>query len=57
MRRGDRAGKGSFTALDKITLEVKKGEVLGVIGRNGSGKSTMLRVIAGIIGQIKARSR
>jgi ABC-2 type transport system ATP-binding protein/lipopolysaccharide transport system ATP-binding protein len=61
MRRGDSAGKGSFTALDNITLEVKKGEVLGVIGRNGSGKSTMLRVIAGIYradqGEVKVSGR
>jgi ABC-type polysaccharide/polyol phosphate transport system ATPase subunit len=61
MRRGDSAGKGSFTALNKINLEVKKGEVLGVIGRNGSGKSTMLRVIAGIYradqGEVKVSGR
>jgi ABC-type polysaccharide/polyol phosphate transport system ATPase subunit len=42
-------------------LEVKKGEVLGVIGRNGSGKSTMLRVMAGIYrpdeGIVKVRGR
>jgi len=42
------AGKGKFTALQGVDLEVNKGEVLGVIGRNGSGKSTMLRVMAGI---------
>ena len=42
------AGKGKFTALQNVDLEVKQGEVLGVIGRNGSGKSTMLRVMAGI---------
>jgi len=42
------AGKGKFTALQNVNLEVKQGEVLGVIGRNGSGKSTMLRVMAGI---------
>ena len=44
----DQGGKGKFTALREMDLEVKQGEVLGVIGRNGSGKSTMLRVMAGI---------
>ena len=41
-------GEPMFTALDDISLEVKEGEVLGLVGKNGAGKSTMLRVIAGI---------
>ena len=48
MRGKTVAGDGKFTALQGLELEVKRGEVLGVIGRNGSGKSTMLRVMAGI---------
>lgn len=39
---------GEIAALEDINLEVHKGEVLTVIGPNGSGKTTMLRIIAGI---------
>ncbi len=38
-----------FTALDHVSFTVKKGETLGLIGRNGAGKSTMLKVISGIL--------
>ena len=37
-----------FEALKGICLTIGKGEVVGIIGRNGSGKSTILKVIAGI---------
>ena len=43
-----RKEKTIFHALNNVNLSVKKGEVLGIIGKNGSGKSTMLRVISGI---------
>lgn len=38
-----------FTALNHVSFKVKKGETLGLIGRNGAGKSTMLKVISGIL--------
>jgi len=61
MKTRDRAGKGKFTALRDIDLDVAQGEVIGVIGRNGSGKSTMLRVMAGVYradaGSVKVRGR
>ncbi|MDQ1351716.1 MAG: lipopolysaccharide transport system ATP-binding protein [Acidobacteriota bacterium] len=38
-----------FYALKNINLEVKKGEILGIVGRNGSGKSTLLKIISGVI--------
>ena len=38
-----------FWALKHVSFDVYKGEVVGIIGRNGSGKSTMLKVISGIL--------
>jgi len=35
--------------LDNINLEIKQGEMVGVIGRNGSGKTTLLRIISGVL--------
>ena len=40
---------GSFTALDKLNLQVDRGEVHGFLGPNGSGKSTTIRVLLGLL--------
>lgn len=37
-----------FEAVKHVSFKLKKGEILGIVGKNGSGKSTMLRAIAGI---------
>lgn len=37
-----------FCALNNINIKVKKGEILGILGRNGAGKSTLLKLISGI---------
>ena len=39
----------TFSALDSVSFEVARGECLGIIGRNGSGKSTTLGLIAGVL--------
>ena len=42
-----------FWALENITFEANQGETLGIIGQNGSGKSTMLQILAGIMRQTR----
>jgi len=44
----DRLRTKEFWALEDISFELKRGQVLGVVGRNGSGKTTLMRLIAGI---------
>ncbi len=38
-----------FTALKDVSFDIKKGEIVGVIGINGSGKSTLLQLVCGIL--------
>ncbi|MCF0187302.1 MAG: ABC transporter ATP-binding protein [Bacteroidaceae bacterium] len=48
-------------ALNDVSLEVKKGECIGIIGTNGSGKSTMLKIITGVLsptaGEVEVNGR
>lgn len=39
---------GKLAALDDISLKLENGNILGLVGSNGSGKSTMLRIISGV---------
>ncbi len=40
---------GDRTVLDIESLQVKKGEILAIVGANGSGKSTLLKILAGVM--------
>jgi ABC-2 type transport system ATP-binding protein len=60
IHRGGRQPRADeFWPLRHVTFDVHPGEAIGVIGRNGTGKSTMLRLIAGVLipdeGSIKVR--
>jgi simple sugar transport system ATP-binding protein len=39
---------GTITALENVSLTVRQGECLGVVGDNGAGKSTFMKVLSGL---------
>ena len=46
---------GSQTVLDHLAIEVRRGEILGVVGASGSGKSVLLRTIIGLVPKQQGR--
>src|SRR6187431_264876 len=47
---------GSFTAVDDVSFDVKKGEVFGFLGSNGAGKSTTIRMLCGLLRPTSGRA-
>ena len=54
-RRAD--GRGDFVAMDKLSFEVGKGEIVAVLGKTGCGKSTMFNIVAGLIEPTSGEAR
>ncbi len=48
---------GSFLAVDNVSMEIHKGEVFGFLGPNGSGKTTTIRMLCGILNPTSGEGR
>lgn len=55
--RSRRSRPGEFWALREVSFDVRPGEAVGVVGRNGQGKSTLLKLVAGVLFPDEGRVR
>jgi ABC-2 type transport system ATP-binding protein len=47
---------GDFVAVDKVSIDVKQGEIFGFLGPNGAGKSTTIRILCGLLPPTSGRA-
>ncbi|MGD8937302.1 MAG: ATP-binding cassette domain-containing protein, partial [Thiogranum sp.] len=40
---------GEFTAVDQVSFEIGKGEIVGLLGHNGAGKTTIMKMLTGYL--------
>src|SRR6476620_10596278 len=50
-------GRGDFTAVDRLSFEIAKGEIVAVLGKTGCGKSTMFNIVAGLLEPTSGQAR
>jgi NitT/TauT family transport system ATP-binding protein len=50
-------GRGDFVAVDKLSFDIGKGEIVAVLGKTGCGKSTMFNIVAGLIEPTSGQAR
>jgi len=48
---------GKFTAVDAVTIDVRPGEIFGFLGANGAGKTTMIRMLCGLLQPSDGKAR
>ena len=48
---------GKFTAVDRVNLDVRKGEIFGFLGANGAGKTTTIRILCGLLQATSGEAR